>query len=40
LPALRVVAVAENDAGDVRPVAVIVVWLQLTVDEIDESLTR
>ena len=35
--AVRVVAVAGDDAGDVRPVAVVVVGLRQTVDEVDEA---
>jgi hypothetical protein len=35
--ALRVVAVAGDDAGDVGPVAVVVVGLQAIVDEVDEA---
>ncbi len=35
--AIRVVAVAGDDAGDVRPVAVVVVGLEAIVDEVDEA---
>ena len=35
--AVRVVAVAGDDAGDVRPVAVVVVGLQAIVDEVDKA---
>ena len=36
LLAVRVVAVAGDDAGDVRAVAVVVVGLRAAVDEVDE----
>src|SRR5689334_3906239 len=36
--AVRIKAVPRDDAGDVRTVAVVVVWGGLTVDEIDEPV--
>src|SRR5262249_34519497 len=36
LPATRVEAIAGDDARDMRSVSVVVVWLRLPVDEVDE----